>query len=127
MEKKKLLIADDSFEHLLLATAMLKNEYEVITAANGADAVEKAIEEKPSVILLDIMMPEMDGIHATLKLKNNQATKEIPIIMVTALSDSDSVLTSYEYGADHYITKPYAYDKLMKAINFVMKSREKGL
>jgi DNA-binding response OmpR family regulator len=127
MEKKKILVTDDAFEIRALARAMLDSHYIVIEASDGSEAIKKAMEEKPDYILMDIMMPTMDGMQATLQLKNNPKTKNIPVIMLTALSDSDSVLTSYDYGADHYLVKPFDLDGLLKAIKLVGKSQEKRL
>lgn len=127
MGKKKILVADDSSAIRALAYEILQGTYEVIMAIDGQDAIEKAIETKPDIILMDIMMPNMDGIQATLQIKNNPKTKNIPVIMLTALTDSDSVLTSYDYGADHYLIKPFDIDKLTKAISIIEKPKERGL
>ncbi len=101
MKKKKILVTDDAIEIRALARAILETQFEVLEAGDGTEAIKIAMESKPDYILMDIMMPTMDGIQATLQLKNNPKTKNIPIIMLTALSDSDSVLTSYDYGAAH--------------------------
>jgi DNA-binding response OmpR family regulator len=127
MNKKKLLIADDSHEIRMLVSAMMDKDYDVLEAADGSEAVKAAVENKPDYVLMDIMMPVMDGIQATLELKNNAKTKSIPVIMLTALSDSDSVLTSYDYGADHYLVKPFSYEGLKKAIELVGKPKERGI
>jgi len=70
-------------------------------------------------------MPRMDGIQATLKIKSNPRTKHIPIIMLTALKTSDAVLTSYDYGADYYINKPFSNDEIVKAVGFVEKMQKR--
>jgi CheY-like chemotaxis protein len=127
MNKKKLLVADDSVAIRTLITALMETEYHIVTANDGAEAVQKAVEEKPDLILMDIMMPNMDGIQATLQLKQNAKTKDIPVIMLTALSDSDSILTSYDYGADHYLVKPFDREALKKAIAVLEKPKERGI
>ncbi|MDQ7823468.1 MAG: response regulator [Candidatus Eremiobacteraeota bacterium] len=127
MDKKRLLIADDAMEIRMLVRAMLAADYEIIEATDGEEAVKAAVEKMPEIVLMDIMMPVLDGIQATLMIKNNPKTKDIPVIMLTALSDSDSVLTSYDYGADHYLVKPFDRAKLLKAIDIVEKPKERNL
>lgn len=124
--KKKVLLAEDTVPiRLVIKTILSKIGYELIIADNGVEAVEKALELLPDVILMDIMMPRMDGIQATLKIKSNPKTKHIPIIMLTALKTSDAVLTSYDYGADYYINKPFSNDELVKAVSFVEKMQNR--
>ena len=120
--KKKALLAEDTVPiRLVIKTILGKIGYDLTIVDNGVEAVEQALELQPDVILMDIMMPRMDGIQATLKIKSNPRTKHIPIIMLTALKTSDAVLTSYDYGADYYINKPFSNEELVKAINFVVK------
>jgi len=125
--KKKILAADDSLAVRTLISSILESRYDVITAIDGEDAVQKAVEERPDIILMDIMMPNMDGIQATLQIKKNPVTKNIPVLMLTALSDSDSILTSYDYGADHYLVKPFDSEALLKAIAVLEKPTERGI
>jgi CheY-like chemotaxis protein len=125
--KKKILAADDSLAVRTLIASILESRYDVITAIDGEDAVQRAVEERPDIILMDIMMPNMDGIQATLQIKKNPVTKNIPVLMLTALSDSDSILTSYDYGADHYLVKPFDSEALLKAIAVLEKPTERGI
>jgi len=125
--KKKILAADDSLAVRTLIASILESRYDVITAIDGEDAVQRAMEERPDIILMDIMMPNMDGIQATLQIKKNPVTKNIPVLMLTALSDSDSILTSYDYGADHYLVKPFDSEALLKAIAVLEKPTERGI
>jgi two-component system response regulator VicR len=121
-DRKKVLLAEDTIPiRLVVKTIMSKIGYDITIVDNGVEAVQKSVELQPDVILMDIMMPKMDGIQATLKIKTNPKTKHIPIIMLTALKTSDAVLTSYDYGADYYINKPFSNDELIKAIKFVEK------
>ena len=125
---KKILVVDDSPEiRFLLNQRLVKLGFEVILAEDGEKGLEKALEEKPDIIFMDIMMPIMDGITATLKLKEDPKTKNIPIIMLTALSDTGSVIKSYDYGADYYINKPFAKEELIKALKFVENLMDGGL
>jgi len=124
--KKKALLAEDTVPiRLVIKTILGKIGYELTIVDNGVEAVEKALELQPDVILMDIMMPRMDGIQATLKIKSNPRTKHIPIIMLTALKTSDAVLTSYDYGADYYINKPFSNDEIVKAVGFVEKMQKR--
>ncbi len=121
-DRKKALLAEDTVPiRLVIKTILGKIGYELTIVDNGVEAVEQALELQPDVILMDIMMPRMDGIQATLKIKSNPKTKHIPVIMLTALKTSDAVLTSYDYGADYYINKPFSNDELVKAVGFVEK------
>ena len=106
MNKKKILLVDDSETILLFETLMLKSDYEIITAKNGRIALETAIKEVPDLILMDIMMPEMDGIEALKIMRETPETKNIPIIMSTTKSEQSRVERCYEYGCNDYITKP---------------------
>lgn len=107
MEKKKLLIVDDDAKNLTLMTAILKDKgYLLETAVNGREAVEKASSESFDLVMLDIMMPEMDGYEACRRLRSEAATSAIPVVMVTALADRESKLKGLEAGANDFITKP---------------------
>ena len=122
MSNKKILVVDDSADMRIYVEVILnKLGYEMLEACDGIEAIEKTIEQKPDIILMDIMMPNMDGIEATLTIKNNPKTKKIPIIMLTALLDSNVVMKSYDYGADYYLNKPFDKEQLTKAIHFVEK------
>jgi len=120
--RRKALLAEDTIPiRLVIKTIISKIGYELTIVDNGVDAVQQSVDLQPDVILMDIMMPKMDGIQATLKIKTNPKTKHIPVIMLTALKTSDAVLTSYDYGADYYINKPFSNEELIKAIKFVEK------
>lgn len=104
---EKILIVDDDIETVRLVGLMLKRKgYETITANNGAQGIELAVSEKPDLIVLDIMMPDMDGYQVTVLLRNNPITAETPILMFTAKGQVDDKVTGYEAGADDYLTKP---------------------
>jgi CheY-like chemotaxis protein len=128
MANRKILIAEDTAEVRMLVRIYMEGEsYELLEAEDGVEAVKLAAEQQPDVILMDIMMPIMDGIEATLKIKNNPKTKNIPIIMLTAVLDSEAVLTSYDYGADNYLNKPFTKEQLISAINFAEKMGKRGV
>jgi len=107
----KILIVDDSpidLEALCyIVSAHGRSAYEVITATNGLEAIDKALGEKPDLILLDIMMPELDGFHTIARLKNIEETRSIPVMFLTGLNSVDDEVKGLSLGAADYITKPF--------------------
>lgn len=104
---EKILIVDDDIDSLKLIGLMLQRHgYEVVAANAGNQAVSKAISEKPSLIILDVMMPDMDGYEVTRRLRADIKTQNIPIIMFTAKSLIEDKVVGFEAGADDYLTKP---------------------
>ncbi len=104
---EKILIVDDDLDSLKLIGLMLQRHgYEVIAANAGAQALAKAVSERPNLIILDIMMPDMDGYEVCRRLRAHQTTRAIPIIMFTAKTLVDDKVAGFEAGADDYLTKP---------------------
>lgn len=104
---ERILIVDDDVDTLRLVGLMLQRQgYQVIAASNGSQGLTKAFEERPNLILLDVMMPDMDGYEVTRRLRSNPATASIPILMFTAKTQLDDKVTGFEAGADDYLTKP---------------------
>lgn len=117
MDKKKILLVDDEKDiSIIISKVLERSGYEVITAADGLEGIAKAEDELPDLILLDNMMPNMDGPTALIKLKASDKTKDIPVITVTALADEDNIVTAQKGGAVDYIVKPFDYDILLKKI-----------
>ena len=106
MGKKRILLVDDSDTILVLEKLMLGSDYETITAKNGRLALQMAIKEQPDLILMDIMMPEMDGIETLRAMRAQETTQKIPIIMVTTKSEEARVETCCRLGCSDYINKP---------------------
>jgi len=104
---EKILVIDDDLDTLRLVGLMLQRQgYQISAATNGQQGLDKAIEEKPNLILLDIMMPDMDGYEVARRLRKNPTTINIPILMFTAKTQLDDKVAGFEVGADDYLTKP---------------------
>lgn len=114
---KRILIADDEETVRSLVKRLLGKTYKVIEADNGEEAIKVAVNQKPDLILMDILMPRMDGLTACYAIKRNPATKEIPVVMLTAVDyELNRKLSQDVMGAQGYITKPFDSEMLMKAI-----------
>jgi Response regulator containing a CheY-like receiver domain and an HD-GYP domain len=108
MEKQKtVMIVEDTEVNIDILVDALQDEYELIVAINGSEALELIEEQKPDLILLDIMMPEMDGYEVLKRLKENSTLNQIPVILLSAITDSDSKTKGFSLGAVDYITKPF--------------------
>jgi len=104
---EKILIIDDDLDTLRLVGLMLKRQgYQIMEASNGQQALEKSLEDKPNLILLDVMMPDMDGYEVARRLRKNPKTVDIPILMFTAKTQLDDKIAGFEVGVDDYLTKP---------------------
>jgi DNA-binding response OmpR family regulator len=107
MTRKKILLVDDSPTTLMMEQMVLRAQpYNIVTAKNGREAIERAAAEKPDLILLDVVMPEMNGFEACRRIRQHPSTKTTPIIMVTTRGEEQSVETGFESGCSDYITKP---------------------
>jgi len=107
IEKKSVLIVDDEPANIVALTNILSPDYYVCAAKNGTDAIEMAKEQKPDVILLDVLMPDMDGYEVIAKLKSIEDTLSIPVIFITGLNDAQFEEKGLNLGASDYITKPF--------------------
>lgn len=107
LEHNKILIVDDVPQNIEILNSMLKNDYEVYFAVNGQDALNTAIAVIPHLILLDIMMPGMDGYEVCRSLKNDPVLKDIPVIFITAMDRAENETQGLELGAVDYVTKPF--------------------
>jgi len=115
-KREKILIADDEESIRLLVRSIMGNDYVVIEAADGQEAVESANKEKPILILMDILMPKKDGLQACYEIKSNSATKEIPVVILTGIDKELNRRLSHELGAAGYITKPFTAQDLINAV-----------
>lgn len=111
------LVVDDVPTNIMLVQTILRKEgYSQLSADSGVKALEIAEKNRPNLILLDIMMPEMDGYEVLKRLKENPKTNYIPVIIMSALSDMQSVVKGYQLGAIEYVTKPFQREELLKRI-----------
>lgn len=126
MEKDlpKILCVDDEARNLMLLQAMLLPwGYEVLTAENGADALRIVDRERVDLILLDIMMPVLSGYHVCRRIKDDVATRNIPVIMLTSLSSREDRIKGIEAGADDFLTKPFDREEISARIRMLLKMR----
>jgi DNA-binding response OmpR family regulator len=117
MASARILAVDDSPTILaMLEEILVSAGYEVITAEDGAEALESARNDRPDLILLDVMLPKLDGYRVCRLLKFDQKYKAIPIIMLTAKTEEQSMATGLRTGADQYLTKPVEPERLLEAV-----------
>ena len=108
--RPRILAVDDEPNNLKLLARLLGQQYHVITLGDGASALAHIAREQPDLILLDIMMPDMNGLEVLQHIRNNEATAHLPVILVSALADAANIATGLEMGANDYITKPIGID-----------------
>lgn len=119
---QKILIVDDDLDTLqLVGTTLERQNYEILAAQDGEQGLEMATREIPDLILLDIMMPKMDGYEVTRRLRSNPETASIPIIMFTAKAQVEDKVEGLEAGADDYLTKPTHPTELVARVKAVLK------
>lgn len=107
MTRKKILLVDDSTTILMMERMILtKGPYDLLTASNGEEAVERALTEKPDLILMDVVMPKMNGFDACRRIRGEESIKDTPIIMVTTRGEVPNVETGFQAGCNDYVTKP---------------------
>ncbi len=118
----KILIVDDIAVNRLLVAKILTKKHEFIYAENGLQAVELAVQEEPDLILMDVMMPEMNGVEATIKIREQCTHKWIPIVILSALADEEKMIAGLRAGADDYLTKPLNRDILLAKVRTMQHS-----
>ena len=119
--EKKILVADDDPNVLFLMTALLsKSRYQVVQAVDGTQALELARSLHPHLMVLDVMMPGIDGFEVCRTVKSEAATSGIKVIMVTAKTSGKDIETGLAAGADHYITKPFRMTELSSMIHVLL-------
>ena len=125
--QKKILVVDDEVGLVSLLSILLKSQgYSVITAGNGHKALELARTEQPDLILLDVMLPKMDGFHVARMLKFDENFRHIPIVMLTARVQGKDIATGHEVGVEDYIVKPFDAEKLFEKIRDLLSGKLKN-
>ena len=123
MATKKVLVVDDSPTAIMWQKMILRQgQYEVVTAVDGQAGVEAAIAEQPDLILMDVMMPRMNGFEACREIRKTPATQHVPIIMVTTRSEMESVEEGFKSGCSEYITKPIDRLELLSKVSSYLSS-----
>jgi two-component system sensor histidine kinase/response regulator len=124
-KKIKILCVEDSPTQVeQLKYILEKHSYEILVAYNGREALEFMGESKPSIVITDIVMPEINGYELCRRIKSNKELKDIPVILLTSLSDPKDVLKGLECGADNFITKPYKEKYLLSCIHYILVNME---
>jgi two-component system, OmpR family, alkaline phosphatase synthesis response regulator PhoP len=127
MAKQKLLVVDDEEDILELLRFNLTSEgFQVVCAPTGEEALERVKTDRPDLILLDLMLPGIDGLEVAKRLKNQADTRAIPIVMLTAKGEEGDIVKGLELGADDYMTKPFSRKVLAARIRAVLRRKEAG-
>lgn len=120
MARKKILLVDDAETVLMMERMILNKSYDLMVAKNGEEAVVKAVKDQPDLILMDVVMPKMDGFQACQQIRQQDATSKIPIIMVTTRSEAENMEKGFEHGCNDYVTKPMnGLELLSKVKNYI--------
>jgi len=119
--KKTIMVVDDNPDIITIVKTILEGKgYTVASAYSGPELLNLLDEQKPDLIVLDIMMPQMDGLEVLTRLKGTPETSSIPVILLTAKVQYEDVLGGYKLGADYYITKPFTSTQLINGINLLL-------
>lgn len=124
-QRKLILVVDDNDDMRTFLTTLLENEFDIIGANDGVQALPLATNQQPDLIISDLMMPNMDGLQLLEHIKTQEATNHLPIILLTAKSAIDSRLSAMNIGADDYITKPFEPEYLVARVKNIIDQREK--
>lgn len=127
MAKKILIVDDDRQVQTLIKRALAPHDYRLSSAFNGHDAIRLAEEEKPDLIILDIFMPEKDGLEVAKDLRRNQQTQMIPIMMLTGSGQLVDKIVGFELGADDYVTKPFESEELRVRVQSMFRRNSRDL
>jgi DNA-binding response OmpR family regulator len=119
-KKKKILAVDDNPDNTAIIEELFAEHYDLKTASTGPEAIKVALDFQPDLILLDIMMPDMDGYEVCKRLRKHSSLSQTKIIMVTAKGDLEDKVTGYEVGACDYITKPFDEENILESVEFFL-------
>lgn len=122
-----ILVVEDSADNLaMISLALQQQGYKVVTAVNGEDAVTVATQTNPNLILMDINLPELDGLGATRRIRENEALRDVPVIAVTAFSTEGFQRAAYDAGISGYLTKPIDLDRMNQLIARLLSPEGSG-
>ncbi|VAW91277.1 Serine phosphatase RsbU, regulator of sigma subunit [hydrothermal vent metagenome] len=121
---KALIVDDEPTNRLILQAHLSKQGYDIISAVNGVEAVEKFTQESPDIIFMDVMMPEMDGYEATLRIKSLCGDRFVPVIFLTAITDEDELAKCVAAGGDDFLTKPFSHILLKAKVDALERVRD---
>ncbi len=124
MPKKILAVDDEKHIVRLIQVNLERAGYQVVTAFDGVEALKKVQEENPDLVVLDVMMPQMDGFETLKNLKANPQTRDIPVIMLTAKAQDADVFRGWQSGVDCYLTKPFNPLELLTFVKRIFESME---
>jgi CheY-like chemotaxis protein len=120
MARKRILIVDDSATVVMMERMVLWKDYDIVTAGDGLAGLDAAQKNHPDLILLDVVMPRLDGFETLKRLKADPATRAIPVVMVTTKSELPNVTKAYLSGCKHYLTKPIDAPELLATVQRVL-------
>jgi CheY-like chemotaxis protein len=122
-----ILVVDDSADNLaMLSLDLQQQNYRVVTASNGEDAIKIAEQTNPNLILMDINLPELDGLAATRRIRDIETLRDVPVVAVTAFGTEGFQRAAYDVGVDGYLTKPIDMDRMHQLIARLLSSGESG-
>lgn len=124
-ESKKIMIVDDNDDMRQFLETILGSEWQIVSARDGADALQQIRTSLPDLVITDLMMPNLDGLELTRRIKQSEETSFLPVILLTAKSAIESRLEAMEEGADDYVTKPFEPDFLRARVRNILRQREK--
>ena len=125
MNRKRILVVDDEEDILdLVEYNLAKNGYDVTCVASGEEAIEIVRKDSPDLILLDLMLPGVDGLEVCRRLKGDATAANVPIVMLTAKGEEADIVTGLELGADDYVTKPFSTRVLIARVNAVLRRKD---
>ncbi len=126
MDRKFRILAVDDEQHIrrLIQVSLERQGFEVLTAVDGKDALDKVANDKPDLVVLDVMMPQIDGFEVLKSLRKNKETRELPVIMLTAKTQDSDVFTGWQHGADLYLTKPFNPTELVAFVKRIFNSKD---
>lgn len=120
MAKRVLVVEDDPPTCRLIANALRREGLEVTTATDGAECLLAVVDQRPDLVILDVMMPVLDGFQTLRALRENDVTKHLPVVMLTARREDRDVLRGWMTGVDLYLTKPFQLDDLLVAVRRIL-------